>query len=234
LCVFTYNMTLTNSTNPSGSGLEAEYQGTTAPTIRGTSLVTQGTITASPRAVGSAKSLFLKQAYTTAAVTPGSITGQRQGQLLCYGAGGYTFELVFSLQTLAAGNRGFFGLSSSLVNATNVDPLTSVLTGVGLAFNANTGNFSIVYGNGAAPTVVATTKPVNTTDAYLLQLSTTVGNDIAWKIITSGGNPEGGIITTNLPTTGTFLAPYMWMTNNTTGALVSFNLSKWTLTSRNY
>jgi hypothetical protein len=135
------------------------------------------------------------------------------------------------------GNRAFFGLSDSVANPTNIDPLTSPTIGkVGLAISASTGNWQLVSNiAGTAPTVLdlGTNFPVNVTDILELVLAALpnaagIGYAVTNK---ASGAIASGTLTTNIPSNTTFLAPVGWMTNNATAAAFAFALGGLKLTS---
>lgn len=147
--------------------------------------------------------------------------------------GGFDHSQVISLDTLASGQRGFFGLTSGVAAPTNVDPLTTTtFQKIGLAFNLNTGNWFLINNNGTnAPTTLdlGANFTINTTDVLRLSLycasnTTAVG----WRVENLTTNLFAvGTLTTNIPDTSTMLGVKQWMTNNATAAAVGFNLHRW-------
>lgn len=147
--------------------------------------------------------------------------------------GGFHFAMTFSLETIVSGNRAFFGLRNATAAPTNVDPTTSTsLAKIGLAINANTGNWQMVCGaDTATPTVVdlGSTMPVNTTDVMRLHLFCPPNaSKIGYRVenLTTGAVVSGSF-STNLPANNNFLAVAAWITNNATASPVSFNLHRW-------
>ena len=168
--------------------------------------------------------------------TTGQIASHRSTVQEVCGAGGYFFVERFYLTTLAAGNRGFFGLWGNALVATNVDPLTSfAVAKVGLAFSANTGNWRIVCSTTTAATAVdlGATMPINITDVMELVLFCAPGGTtIGYRVtnITTGAVVTG-TLSTNVPATSVAMAVNLWHCNNATGASVAFGLNKWYLES---
>lgn len=216
------------STGATGLGSTSTGAGTcTVPVLAATNLLTS----------------VRRLSFSTGA-TAGTVTYQRQSQLQVWrgnaaGRGGFFYTVRFGLSTLAAGNRAFVGLSSSIANPTNVDPLTSPTIGrVGVAINLNTGNWNFVTNAvGAVPTVtpLGATMPVNNTDLYELVLhSAPNGTVIGWRVTNiSTGAQVSGSAAANIPTNTTFLAPQFWLTNNATAAAAILDFSSWYLESDN-
>lgn len=155
------------------------------------------------------------------------------------GLGGFYIVTRFSLDTLAAGNRAFVGISDAATTApTNVDPTTSVTIGkVGMAINANTGNWSLVNNvAGTAPNILAlgANFPVDTTTLYeLILFSAPNGSGISYRCtnLTTNTGTLSGSLTTNIPASTTFLGRQAWMTNNATASAIQFSMSRFYLES---
>lgn len=141
------------------------------------------------------------------------------------GLGGFFVIMRFALTgTLQTGLRCFAGLVDVVANPTNVNPRTTTTPGgVGLACAANTGNWSIVNNiTGTARTALdlGASFPVNNTAMMELVLFTPPnGSVISWRVTNLSTNVStNGTLSTNIPANTTFLAPTMWVTNNTTAA----------------
>ncbi len=141
------------------------------------------------------------------------------------GLGGFLVVQRFALSgTLQAGLRAFAGLVDAAANPTNIDPLaTTAPGGIGLAINANTGNWNLVNNlTGAARTVLSLGAgfPVNATSLLELALWCAPNDGgISWQVTDlSTGQTSSGKITANIPANTTFLAPSVWVTNNATAA----------------
>lgn len=212
----------------------------------GTSLTVVGTGAPIVTASGSAKNHIPRVQLTSVATAGGLASyhsgGEQKAAVMrggVLGEGGFRFLTRFALQTLVAGNRGFFGLVDVTAAPTNIDPLASTTPGkIGLAFNANTGNLTLVHNlTGTAPTQIAlgANFPINTTDLYELVLFappfSTVAGNISYRVrryTTTSADPAfeaTGTITTNIPAATTLLHPVTWMTNNATAAAVSFHMN---------
>ncbi len=141
------------------------------------------------------------------------------------GFGGYFVIIRFALSgTIQTGQRSFVGITDVASNPTNVDPTTSTTPGkIGLAQNAATGNWSLVHNvTGTAPTIIAlgANFPINNTDLYEIALySAPNGANIGYRVVNWSTNQQtSGTLTTNIPTSTTFMGPVAWITNNATGA----------------
>lgn len=186
-----------------------------------------------------------RRATYTGTTTAGTMTSHRQSTLQVWrgnatGLGGFFFTMRFGTSGLQSGNRAFVGLSNSTAAPTNIDPLTNGtgISRVGVAINANTGNWYFVTNNsGTAPTAtdLGTAVPVNATDLYELALfSPPNGSYIGYRLKNlSTGNSASGSATTNLPANTTFLAPQFWMTNNAVALTTVFDFGGWYLESDN-
>lgn len=142
----------------------------------------------------------------------------------------------FKLDTLAAGNRAFVGLTDTATTApTNIDPTTSTTPGkIGMAINLNTGNWNIVHNiTGTTPTVMAlgANYPVNTTDSYeLVFFCNLAGTAVGYRVKNMTTDiSASGTLTTNIPALATLLGRVIWMTNNATASAVAWSLSKFGL-----
>lgn len=135
----------------------------------------------------------------------------------------------FSLSPLQAGMRAFVGIQDTAANPTNVDPTTTTTPGkIGLAINANTGNWSLVHNlSGAAPTVIplGASFPVNATDLMELAIFSAPGaSSIGYRVTNwSTGAQVSGTISANLPAAATFMTPSVWITNNATAAAATLD-----------
>lgn len=162
--------------------------------------------------------------------TSGAITYIRANALRFWrgnaaGLGGFFVSHRFALSgTLQTGLRCFVGIADSVANPTNVDPtVNSAISRIGLAINANTGNWNFVHNvAGTAPTVIAlgANFPVNNTDLYEVSFfSAPNGSNIEYRIVNWSTNQQTtGSLTTNIPTNTTFMAPLVWITNNAQSA----------------
>ncbi len=141
------------------------------------------------------------------------------------GLGGFFVVHRFALSgTLRSGLRCFAGLVDVVSNPTNVNPTnTTTPGGIGLATAAETGNWKLVNnitGTARAATDLGTNFPVNNTDLMEVALWCAPNDSgISYQVTNlSTGNTTSGTITTNIPASGTFMAPCLWVTNNATAA----------------
>lgn len=183
-----------------------------------------------------------RRATFTSATTAGAVVSHRQSvqQVTrgnAAGIGGFFYTIRFGMSTLAAGNRAFVGLSDSIAAPTNVDPTTSATIGkIGVAINANTGNWKFVNNTAAAvPTVtdLGVDLVVSNTAIYeLAMFSAPNGSSIGYRLKNlATGLSTSGSVSTNLPANTTFLAPQFWMTNNATAAAIVMDFGGWYLES---
>ncbi len=139
--------------------------------------------------------------------------------------GGFMVVHRFALSgTLLLGLRAFAGLVDVAANPANVDP-TSTATpgGIGLATAASTGNWRLVNNvTGTARTALdlGASFPIDNTSLLELALWCAPNDTgISWQVTNlSTGASAIGKITTNIPAATTFLAPSVWVTNNTNAA----------------
>jgi hypothetical protein len=232
-----------SSVLPQDSGLFAQVlpNSGTSLTVVGTSVATAVGTVSHPALTATNYLTQSRRWLTTSAATAGSLATHRQGIALFWrgnaaGRGGFKCPLTVGLEVLAAGQRGFFGISDSLSAPTNVDPLTTTANNkIGLAFANSTGNWQIIWNAaGTAPTVtdLGANFPINITDLLELTVSCDPnGSGYQWTVKNlATGAISSGFATTNIPLTTVFMAPYMWMTNNLTAATIAFSSAGWKAT----
>ena len=181
--------------------------------------------------------------YSTGTIS-GSLASHRQSTLQVWrgnaaGLGGFFYTIRFGTDTLVSGNRAFVGLADSVSAPTNVDPTTTTTPGkIGVAINANTGNWKLVNNvTGTAPTVLdlGASFPVTTTSLYELVLyAAPNASSVGWRVTNiSTGAQTSGSLSTNIPASTTFLAPQFWITNNATASAAILDFGGWYLESDN-
>jgi|GEM_PF-567017 len=203
------------------------------------------TLTAAALSTATLKQSVRRTTITTSVTTAGTVASSRSTTALVVrgsaaGIGGFFYTARFGLTTLATGNRGFFGLSDVTTAPTNVDPTTSTTPGkVGMAFNANTGNWKFVQNiTGTVPTSLdlGASFPINTTDLFeLIMFAAPNDSAIHYRItdLSTGAQMSSSTLTTNIPSNSTYLTSVEWMTNNATTANVAFDFSAVYLESDN-
>lgn len=216
-----------------GSGTTA----TTHATAFSTGFTSSGTTFAQP-AIATGTLLSRTRRWTQATnTTAGAVTSHRSALLECSRETGFFYSTRFYLLTMAAGQRGFFGLTSSNAAATNIDPVAATavtISHVGLAFNANTGNWKLTANTAATiPTVIdlGASFPINVTSLMeLILFCPPGGTSIGYRVtnLTTGATVTG-TIAANLPALTAPLAVQNWMTNNATAAAVAFGSTGWYL-----
>jgi hypothetical protein len=194
-------------------------------------------------ASGTAKSQIARIQYATAATAGAlhTIISPTDGNAHhlrgnVNGEGGFRHVWRIALNTLVAGNRGFWGSAATRTAATNVDPLTVAAPArVGIGFNANTGNWFLCRSDGttAANIDLGATIPLNTTDLIELVLFCRPHNgasagDIGYRVrrfnlpgVIAG--EASGTLTTNIPAAATLLHPWAFVTNNATASAVNWH-----------
>lgn len=211
--------------------------GSSALTVFGNTITTVGTVS-HPTITPTTRLNATRRSRITSATTAGSLSSNRVGASEVIrgnaaGIGGFFFVCRFGLGVLQSGNRAFFGLTDTATTApTNIDPTTSTTPGkVGMAINANSGNWKLVNNiTGAAPTVLdlGTDFSVNLSDLLELVLHCKPNDDgIGYRVKNlSTGVTVAGKLTTNIPSNTTVLGRTHWMTNNAAAAAVAFDLVK--------
>ncbi len=154
--------------------------------------------------------------------------------------GGFFFTIRFGTSATVVSNRMFVGLADSIALPTNVDPTTNTTPGkVGMAINANTGNWKFVWNvTGSAPTVsdLGASFPVDNTSLYeLIMFSKQNGTAITWRVtnLSTGAQIASTTGAANIPTNTTYLAPTFWASNNATAAAAIIDFAGWYLESDN-
>lgn len=214
-----------------------------------------GTAAAVTPTSGSMKTQIQRVRYSSAA-TAGAITtfvAPNAGACPVFrgnvnGEGGWRIVARFSLQTLQVGNRFFSGIAATVTAATGAafDPLTTAAPArIGLAFNANTGNWQLQHGDGTAvPTNIdlGADFPLNTTSFMELCLFCSPHNgssagSVGYRVrryTTSSAEPAfeaTGTVSTKLPAATTLLHPYGFFSNNATAAAVSWEFTSFSIES---
>jgi hypothetical protein len=211
----------------------------------GTAFTNVGATISNPTPVGTNALTSTRRASFGTGTTAGLLASHRQNTLMVWrgnnvtnAPGGFFFVIRFGLSALQSGMRAFVGLADSVAAPTNVDPTTTTTPGkVGLAINANSGNWNFVHNvTGTAPTITAlgASFPVNATDLYELVLYSKPNDTVInYRVtdISTNATVTGATLTTNIPAATTFLAPLMWITNNATAANTAIDLGGWYLES---
>lgn len=210
--------------------------GTGAPGTHGNTITTVGT--ASHPLAATNRKTSTRRTVMTSSATAGTLASIYVGASEVWrgnaaGMGGFFCVIRFGLTTLQSGNRAFFGLTDTATTApTNIDPTSATTPAkIGMAINANSGNWKLVNNtSAAAPTVLdlGASFPVNTTDALELVLYCAPNaSSISYRITNlSSGAKTSGTLYSNLPAATAFLGRTHWMTNNATAAAVAFDLIK--------
>lgn len=164
----------------------------------------------------------------TSAATAGAIAYVKGNTLEVSRETGFFLVMRFGLDTLQAGNLGFFGLRGSVTALTaTTNQVTSTTAHVGMAIQANSGNWQLVTASGSAVTAtdLGASFPVNTTDLLELVLfSAPGGSVISYRVtnMTTGATTSGDL-SGNLPGATAFMTPHEALSNNATAAAVKFS-----------
>lgn len=169
----------------------------------------------------------------TSAATAGSTydsSGQGQSRITISdagGLGGFTQTMRFSVASTVATQRLMMGLAlyAGAWGGGGIDPYTRQ-NAIFLGYDASVdGTYQIIHCTyTGTPTKVNTGIAINNTNAVFdFVLSNAPGSgDVAWSLkdINSGASASG-VLTTNLPTAGTYLCPRIHINNGGTAAAVS-------------
>lgn len=178
-------------------------------------------------ATGSRKSKMRRSTLTSAA-TAGAIAYIKGNYLECALETGFFFVARIGLDTMASGQLGFFGLWSSVTALTaTTNPVTSTVAHVGLAFQANTGNWQLVTADGStvSATDLGANFALNTTDMVELVLFSAPGGvDIKYRVTNmTSGKVVSGTLSSSLPGSAVYMTFHESMANNATAAAVAFS-----------
>lgn len=148
------------------------------------------------------------------------------------GNGGFHLICRFGPATgvATATNRCFVGMANSVAAPTDVEP-SSITNIVGVGWDAADTNIQIMHRGAGAVTKIDTGIPVPTVDrskSYELALFSPPGTtqQVGYEFtdLDEGGVVFSGVITTNLPTTSTLLAPRGWMSVGGTSSVIGLAL----------
>lgn len=228
---------------PNGNGTTS----TTIMTNWGTNFINLANIYANPPLVSTSLTNSVRRArMTTATNSTTAIAYHLPSALMAWrgnaaGLGGFFYTIRFSYATLTNTNgRAFVGLIDSVTAPISVDPTTSTTAGkLGIAITSNTGNLKWINNVvGTVPTVtdLGTSYPINTTDMYeLIIYSPPNGSGITYRVqnISTGATLTNTSVTTNIPTSTTFLAPNYWIADGGTAGAEAIDCAGWYLESDN-
>lgn len=201
-----------------------------------------GTATArTPNGVSLPLSAVRRVAYVSA-VAVGSSAGTRfnastvwRGSSL--GQGGFEYEAVFGLPVFAADSRVFVGLRNLTSAIANVDPSTLVNI-IGFGADSGDANWQLMR-NDAAGTATKVDlggafSKVNVAALYRLRISCepNAASVLCQLESLNTANKANIEVTTDLPSSGTFLGPHMWVNNAGSVPAVWIDVSQQRLGSR--
>lgn len=212
---------------PGGSTAPIAY-GIVAPTIVGTAQIRTPAST----------NLFtsMRRGGYLSAASAGSLASIRSGVAQFWrgnaaGLGGFYFVFRFGTSdpSTVAGAREFVGLSTSTGAATNVEPDTLV-NSVGVGQLSTSSNLHFIHNDvgGTATTIdLGVNFPADTLSADMYELMLYAppnGSSIAYRVERLGTSYVApGTVSSNIPSTSTFLGIQMWRTNNATALGVALD-----------
>lgn len=148
-------------------------------------------------------------------------------------SGGFYFSCRFGPATGVATttHRCFVGMANTTAAPTDVEP-SSITNMVGLGYDAADTNMQIMHRGAGAVTKIdlGASFPVPTADrtkAYELVLFSKPGTtqEVGYEVTDlATGAVASGLITTNMPTTATLLAPRLWMSVGGTSSVIGIAL----------
>jgi hypothetical protein len=209
--------------------------GSTAPVPIGGDRTTGGTITHPALATTNFLTKMRRTRFANVVTTQNQFLGMRGNDLHVFrgaalGEGGFFFFARFGFPLFPAGTRVFVGLASLLTGVhVTADPSVAAAHHIGLAMDLADTNLTIMSRNGTTntKTVIGAGLPRTVNDVYDLVLfarqgATDIGVRLDRYLAATGvlTNLFDAPVSTNIPTTTTFLAPLVAMSNGTanTGA----------------
>lgn len=218
--------------NPAGNGTVIVANGAAALTATGTA--TAANVATTNRHTRQKRLDYL---VTTAAAT--AVAGFRyaaaQWTIGAATAGDGGFHMIFrwapATGVATATNRCFVGMANTTAAPTDVEPST-ITNIVGVGWDAADANIQIMHrGTGAITKVnLGASFPVPTTDrteSYEIALFSPPGTtqQVGWTFTNNvTGVAASGVITTNMPTNTTLLAPRGWMSVGGTSSVIGIAL----------
>jgi len=165
----------------------------------------------------------------------GSSTATRAGITMCWrgdaaGLGGFLWFCRFSTSTAVAQQRMFVGLydTTSLISNVNPSTLTNIM---GFGYDSAGANINYLV-NDASGTATATScganAPTDSTTVFDAYIACARNNSAVWfKLInrtTEVVALDWTSVSSDLPSTSTFLAPQLWCNNGTTASAVQLEI----------
>jgi hypothetical protein len=227
----------TGKFQPTGSG--------TAVALFGAANSATGTATARSPAATNLFTSLIRIGYVSAS-TAGSSAGTRQGLANFWrgnaaGRGGFTYVARFGISdaSFVSGSRTLVALSATTGAFSNADPST-FLNFIGVGNDAGQTTLRIMSNDGsgtATATDLGANFPCNTvsTDVYELVLyAPPNGSRVDYQVTRlNTGDVATGSITTDLPSSTTFLSPQIWRNNGATASAVGIDVMSWTIETDN-
>jgi hypothetical protein len=145
-----------------------------------------------------------------------------------YGGFFYVARFGISTSTTVTTQRTFVGLAAGTAVLSNADPSTNTNI-IGFANDSADTSFSFMH-NGTGTTVkdalTGTFSPTTAGTMFEIRIYSPAGTAIVYYSIEAlgGGSFYEGNTTTNIPATGTLLAPQIWTNNGSFGAVVAIDV----------
>lgn len=218
-----------------GTNMVTMWMPETSTTIRtiGIPVTNVGTVS-HPALASTNLSTSFRRWRLTSATTANSASENRSAQTMVWrgnaaGLGGFTLIMRICLSTLPANHRAFFGLLSA-TGATSTSQVPSALTNcLGFAYDSGETTFRFQHndGSGTATRIdLGANFPSNlTTAVYTMFIYSSLnGTNIGYRIVREDtGAIVDSSVSTDLPSTTTFLTPHLYMNNGGTAAACSFD-----------
>jgi hypothetical protein len=149
------------------------------------------------------------------------------------GLGGFMLHGMYASTTAVAQQRGFFGFTSSAAALANGNP-SALTQQVGFQYDSAETTWRIGSNDGSGTATrsdLGANFPVDATSIYLMMLCAAPnGSAVDYYIKNLGtGNEARGTISSDLPTSTTFLFAQAWLNNGTTASAVELNTTGFTV-----
>lgn len=210
----------------------------TTITINGMPITSVGTVsTPSPASTNLFTSI--RRWRLTSAATANSVAENRAALAANWrgnaaGLGGFTFVARLGLSTLSTNCRGIFGLTNSTGAISTTQIPGALQQMVGFTWNATETTFRFQHAAAATPTRIdlGANFPTNSTTAFFTFTIHCNPNasDIFYRAVREDtGSIVEGNVSTNIPSSTTFLAPHLYMANGGDASAVAFDCARLTI-----
>lgn len=218
---------------PVSDVLISPQTGTTLST-RGSTVTNTGTVS-HPTLAATNRLTAMRRAQFASGAGAGSSAGTRGPATLVWrgngaGLGGFGFMCRFATSTALAQQRAFVGLSGTIGALANANPST-FLNMIGVAYDSTQTTLRIMHNDGAggATTVdLGASFPVDAISVYDVFIwADSNSSTVNWRVINVGtGAVASGSISSDLPSTTTFLTFQLWVNNGTTASAAQIAMNR--------